>query len=125
MSISGKETVAVLGASEKRDRYSNRAMHMLSAKGHHVIAVNPAKPELDGFKAVPNLAAINQAVDTVTVYMRPELNDAQTEGLLALNPRRVIFNPGTENPVLADKLEAAGIETENACTLVLLSTNQF
>lgn len=119
------ETVAVLGASDKPDRYSNRAMHMLKAKGHNVIAINPAKAELDGFPAVANIAALHQPVDTVTVYVRPESSTAQAGDLIALKPARVIFNPGTENPELADKLEAAGIATENACTLVLLGTNQF
>jgi hypothetical protein len=90
-----------------------------------VIAINPAKSELDGFPAVPNIAAIQQPVDTVTVYVRAELSDAQADNLLALKPKRVIFNPGTENELLAGRLEAAGIATENACTLVLLSTNQF
>ena len=120
-----QETVAVLGASDKADRYSNKAMHMLRGKGHNVIAINPAKSELDGFPAVPNIAAIRQPVDTVTVYVRAELSDAQADDLLALKPKRVIFNPGTENESLVDQLEAAGIATENACTLVLLSTNQF
>lgn len=125
MSSSTKEIVAVLGASAKRDRYSNRAMHMLASKGHEVIAINPAHAELDGFNAVPNLAAIQQPVDTVTVYVRSELSDAQADNFLALKPKRVIFNPGAENPALAKKLEQAGIATENACTLVLLSTEQF
>lgn len=125
MSAMPKETVAVLGASDKPDRYSNKAMHMLNGKGHQVIAINPAKTELDGFPAVANLAALQQPVDTVTVYVRPELSDAQADDLLALKPKRVIFNPGTENEALAERLEAAGIATENACTLVLLSTNQF
>jgi predicted CoA-binding protein len=119
------ETVAVLGASAKAHRYSNKAMHMLRAKGHKVIGINPAKTELDGFVAVPNIAALQQPIDTVTVYVRAALSDAQASDLIALKPKRVIFNPGAENEPLVDQLEAAGIATENACTLVLLSTNQF
>jgi predicted CoA-binding protein len=124
------ETVAVLGASAKAHRYSNKAMHMLRAKGHKVIGINPAKTELDGFVAVPTIAALSgaalqQPIDTVTVYVRAALSDAQAGDLIALKPKRVIFNPGAENEPLVDQLEAAGIATENACTLVLLSTNQF
>lgn len=119
------ETVAVLGASPKPERYSNQAIRMLRQYGHAVIPVNPAQREIAGLPVAPSLGAITQVVDTVTVYVSPSHQDGLAAQLLALKPRRVIFNPGAENPTLAAQLRAAGIATEDACTLVLLRTQQF
>ncbi|MEL0028230.1 MAG: CoA-binding protein [Perlucidibaca sp.] len=119
------ETVAVLGASPKPERYSNRAIHMLREYGHRVIPVNPIQREIAGLPAVPSLADISEPVDTVTIYVSPPHLEPLLEGLLALRPGRVIFNPGAEHPRAAARLEAAGIRTEEACTLVLLRSRQF
>ncbi len=119
------ETVAILGASANPARYSNRAQHMLIEHGHSVIPVNPQLDSVDGVPCVPDLQSIGTAVDTVTVYLRPDRQHAYTDQLLRLAPRRVIFNPGSENPALRATLEAAGIDVQWACTLVLLRTGQF
>lgn len=119
------ETVAVLGASPKPERYSNRAIHMLREYGHTVIPVNPIQREIAGLPVAASLQAITQAVDTVTVYVSPAHLEPLLEGLLALKPKRVIFNPGAEHPRIAAQLENAGIATEEACTLVLLRSRQF
>lgn len=119
------ETVAVLGASPKPERYSNQAVRLLRQYGHEVIPVNPAQREIAGLPVAAALAAITQPVDTVTVYVSPGHLEPLVDGLLALKPRRVIFNPGAEHPSVAARLEKAGIATEEACTLVLLRTGQF
>lgn len=119
------QTVAVLGASPKPQRYSHRAIHMLREYGHTVIPVNPIQREIAGLPVVPSLRAIDQTVDTVTVYVSPEHLEPLVDGLLMLRPRRVIFNPGAEHPRIAAQLRAAGIATEDACTLVLLRSHQF
>lgn len=119
------ETVAVLGASPKAERYSNKAIRMLQEYGHTVIPVNPAQKEIEGLSVVANVDALPRNVDTVTMYVSPAHSDPLLPGLLALKPRRVIFNPGAENPKLERELEKAGIAVEEACTLVLLRTKQF
>lgn len=119
------ETVAVLGASPKPERYSNRAILMLREYGHRVIPVNPIQREIAGLPVAASLADIREPVDTVTVYVSPAHLDPLVDGLLALKPRRVIFNPGAEHPRIAARLQAAGIATEEACTLVLLRSRQF
>ena len=119
------ETVAVLGASHKPERYSNQAIHLLRQYGHTVIPVNPIQREIAGLPVAVSLAAITQAVDTVTVYVSPVHLDPLVDSLIKLKPKRVIFNPGAEHPSVAAKLEKAGIATEEACTLVLLHTRQF
>ena len=119
------ETVAVLGASPKPERYSNQAINLLRQYGHRVIPVNPIQREIVGLPVAESLAAITENVDTVTVYVSPGHLEPLVEGLLALKPKRVIFNPGAEHPAVAARLEKAGIATEEACTLVLLRTGQF
>lgn len=118
------ETVAVLGASPKPERYSNQAIRLLRTHGHRVIPVNPAQSEIEGLPVVAKVEDLKD-VDTVTMYVSPAHSDGLLPGLLALKPRRVIFNPGAENPGLEKALGEAGIEVEEACTLVLLRTGQF
>lgn len=118
-------TTAILGASDKPDRYSHRAFTMLHEHGNKVIPVHPALTEIEGVAVVSSLSEIAEPVDTLTLYLRPELAEPLAEQMINLAPRRVIFNPGTESESLAEALKTAGIETENACTLVLLQTGQF
>ena len=117
--------VAVLGASPKEDRYSFRAVKMLKEHGHQPIPVHPAGHAVDGIPALKSLDEITEPLDTLTIYVNPTISSGELDRILALKPRRVIFNPGAENEELAAKLEAAGIEVVRACTLVLLQTDQF
>jgi len=117
--------VAVLGASPKEERYSFKAVRMLKEHGHNPIPVHPAGHVVDGIKAVKGLGEITQPVDTLTVYVNPKISSAEYDNILKLKPRRVIFNPGAENPELRDKLKADGFEVVEACTLVMLRTKQF
>lgn len=114
-------TVAVLGASPKPERYANQAVRRLVQAGHQVIPVNPGQQQIEGLTVVPSLAAIQSAVDTVTVYVSSERVPDHLAALLALKPRRVIFNPGTENPAAMEVLAAAGVEVVEGCTLVMLT----
>ncbi len=120
-----KETVAVLGASVKAERYSNKAIKLLQSKGHRVIPIHPAIPEIEGETAVPRLSAVTEAVDTLTLYVGPDRSTQLLDEIVDLKPGRVILNPGTESDLLEARLEEAGIPFERACTLVLLRTGQF
>jgi len=119
------ENVAVIGASPKPDRYSYKAMRMLEECGHTPIPVAPALKEVLGYKAYSRLALVPDQVRTVTMYVGPARQDQIVEDILKVQPRRVIFNPGTENPAVYDRLREAGIQVQEACTLVLLRTGQF
>ncbi|MBQ0758309.1 MAG: CoA-binding protein [Zhongshania sp.] len=119
------ETVLVLGASPKPERYSFKAVQLLSEYGHKVLPVNPYHAEVSGVNCVAAIAAVSEKVDTVTVYVRAELLKNDLDQLIRLAPRRVIFNPGTESDEMAEHLEQAGIAVEEACTLVLLRTGQY
>lgn len=119
------ETVAVIGASPNQDRYANKAIRLLVDHGHTVIPVAPRYETIEGRKVYPSLAQISGKIDTVTLYVGPARQDGIIQEIIQTAPRRVIFNPDTENPTAYDKLKAAGIEVIEACTLVLLKTNQY
>jgi hypothetical protein len=118
-------TVAVLGASTKEERYSNKAVKMLLEHKHCPIPVHPSGIEVHGLKTKKSLGEISESVDTLTMYIGPKLSSGAYDSIIALKPRRVIFNPGSENDELAAKLETAGIEVVIACTLVMLTTGLY
>ena len=121
----GARAVVIVGASDKPERYAHKALVMLREQGFPVLPVHPRLVEIEGISVVRDVSQVTGAVDTVTLYVNPAIGEALTEALVALNPRRVIFNPGSESPELAAVLDAAGIAHEDACTLVLLNTGQF
>lgn len=114
----------VVGASSNPERYSNKAMQMLSEHGHEVVAYGLRKENVGQIEIQTDWASF-QGVDTVSIYMNPSRQKDIYDHVLNLNPRRVIFNPGTENPEFYKMLEANGVIFEEACTLVLLSTGQY
>lgn len=119
------ENVVVIGASNNEERYSYKAMKMLAEYGHNPIPVAPAKERILDREVYPRVSDVPGTVNTVTMYVGPARQEGLFEQIIALKPTRVIFNPGTENPAEYDRLKAAGIETIEACTLVMLRTNQF
>lgn len=117
--------VAVLGASDNPERTAYQALQRLLDNGHEVIPVSPKGGEILGLPVQASLAQIAAPVDTVTLYVGPDRQPALLPDIVALKPRRVIFNPGTENAALYPQLQQAGIAVQEACTLVLLATHQF
>jgi len=117
--------VSVLGASQKRERYSYKAIKLLLETGHTVFPVHPLVAKIDDIPVFKGLREISAPIHTITVYLGPERSSFLADDILAISPQRVISNPGAENPELACRLQAAGIEVLDACTLVLLKTNQF
>lgn len=117
--------VAVLGASANPGRYSHRAVERLRAQGHEVFGVNPSRPELGPVPVVASVRELPPDVHTLTVYVAPERSAELAEELIRAGFRRVIFNPGSENPVVSARLAASGVEVVEACTLVLLVTGKF
>jgi uncharacterized protein len=114
----------VLGASSNPNRYSNIAIGRLIAAGHEVIAIGSKPGEVHGITIETSELPYND-VHTVSLYLNPVLQRQYYKYLLALRPKRIIFNPGTENAELSRMATSAGIHCENACTLVLLSTDQY
>jgi len=114
----------VLGASLKDERYSNMAVHRLVEHGHSVVAVGAREGTVNSVE-IETKPVPFEDIDTVTLYLNPDRQKMYYDYIISLKPRRVIFNPGTENPELYKLLDENNIEREVACTLVLLSTNQY
>ncbi len=118
-----KKTV-VLGASPNPSRYSYLAVNRLSAHGHTVIPIGKKKGEINN-QLIINEPAIAEDVDTVTLYLNAQNQKQYYDYILSLHPKRIIFNPGAENEELSQLAVKNNIQPMQACTLVLLSTNQY
>lgn len=114
----------ILGATPNPSRYANLAANKLTKFGHEIINVGIKKGEVAGVEILNGLPEVED-VDTVTLYIGPRHQPPYYDWLIALKPRRIIFNPGTENPELAMLARKAGIETEVGCTLVMLSSGHY
>ena len=114
----------VLGATDNPARYAYKAVHSLRNHGHEVVPVGIRKGQVAGLDIHTDRPQAAD-VDTVTLYVGPQNQPGWYDYILGLKPRRIIFNPGTENPGLEQQARAAGIQTEEACTLVLLSIGQY
>jgi predicted CoA-binding protein len=123
MEYNMKKTL-VLGATTNPERTAYVAVHRLVNMGHEVIPVGVKTGEIAGITIANGQPKI-EAVDTVSLYVNPEIQKSYYDYLLALQPNRIIFNPGTENLELATLASQQGIAVENACTLVLLATNTY
>jgi len=114
----------VLGASDNPSRYSFLAIHKLRQYGHPVVAIGRKNTRVADISVTKEKESFDE-IDTVTLYLNPRNQREYYDYILSLQPRRIIFNPGTENDELIEKAREKGILTTEACTLVMLSTNQY
>ncbi|SFW46319.1 CoA-binding protein [Chitinophaga sancti] len=122
--MSDKKKTVVLGASPNPDRYSFLAVNKLTAHGHPVVAIGKKAAQIGNIPISTDHPS-QEDVDTVTLYMNPGNQKEYYDYIMNLHPKRIIFNPGTENDELAKMAGEKGIDTLEACTLVLLSTGQY
>lgn len=114
----------ILGASPNPARYAYLAANMLKSKGHEIVNVGIKKGEVAGVE-IEEPGRVHPDIDTITLYIGPHLQSQYYDYILQTKPKRVVFNPGTENAELESLLEANAIAPVEACTLVLLSTGQY
>jgi predicted CoA-binding protein len=114
----------VLGASENPARYSNMAIKSLSNHGQPVVAIGNKHGNVGDIEIIKDTPKIDD-IHTITLYLNPSNQKPYYDYILTLNPKRVIFNPGTENDELILALRKQGIQAIEACTLVMLNTGQF
>jgi predicted CoA-binding protein len=124
---SGKSKVTlVIGASENPARYSNMAIQLLKSEGFSVEALGKRTGEISGTPIQTKSICENfSQIDTITLYINPKIQTEYYDFIIELNPKRVLFNPGTENKDLQVKLTENKIEWEEACTLILLRSKQY
>jgi uncharacterized protein len=118
-----KKTV-ILGATPNPERYAYLATQRLMKYGHEVLPVGNKKGDIEGIR-IENDTPPYEGVDTVTLYLNPDNQKPYYDYILSLKPKRIIFNPGTENWELVKLAKEQGIETEIACTLVMLSVGAY
>lgn len=118
-----KKTV-VLGASANPARYSHMAVKRLLSHNHPVVAIGKRTGSVGPVPIETEHLPVD-GVDTVTLYLNPQNQREYYDYILNLRPRRIIFNPGTENSELEGRAEAAGIETVEGCTLVMLGVGTY
>ncbi len=114
----------IIGASSNHHRYSYKAAERLLAFGHEIELLGLKPLEVFG-KTVDTEPKLFSNIDTVTLYVGPKNQPEYYDYVLAIKPKRVIFNPGTENSEFESLLTKNGILAEEACTLVLLGTGQY
>jgi predicted CoA-binding protein len=119
-----KNKILVLGASPDSHRYSHICTKSLLERGYDVIPLGKRNGRINGLDIELNRDVVMD-VDTVTIYLSSANQADMEDYIIGLEPRRIIFNPGAENPSLWRKAENAGIETVDACTLVMLSAGTF
>lgn len=120
----GKLTL-VIGATENEARYANMAIKRLRKYNHPVVAIGLRQGKVEDVSFSPELLPFED-VDTVTLYVGPKNQTMYFEYITkVIQPKRVIFNPGTENPALEEELRIANIDYEHACTLVLLGAGLY
>ncbi|WP_064968081.1 CoA-binding protein [Tenacibaculum ovolyticum] len=119
-----KKNTLVVGASLNPTRYSNIAIKRLIGRDVKTSAIGLRKGKVLGVIIETEKINFND-IDTVTLYLNAERQKEYYDYIISLNPHRVIFNPGTENTMFYELLKENGIKSEIACTLVLLSTNQY
>lgn len=121
--MQNKKTL-VIGASENQSRYSYLAIKKLQAHGHDVVAIGKKEGKVGGTTIITDRPALTN-IDTITLYINPTHQLPYYDYILSLHPKRIIFNPGTENNELVSLAEKNNIKAQEACTLVMLSTGQY
>jgi predicted CoA-binding protein len=121
--MADKKTL-ILGATPNTGRYANLAANRLVRSGHTIVNVGIKEGEVAGVP-IEKPETIHDDIDTITLYVGPANQQGLYKYILDTNPKRIIFNPGTENSELRRMANDKGIETEYACTLVMLSTGQY
>jgi uncharacterized protein len=122
--MSQNKKTLVIGASEDPGRYAYRAVLRLKQAGHTVIALGKHTGKIDDLSILTGTPQLNN-IHTVTLYIRPGIQQTLYNYIIELKPDRIIFNPGTENPEFEKLAQSHGIETLEACTLVLLSIGSY
>lgn len=119
-----KGRTLIIGATTNPSRYAYTAAHRLTQQGHKIVQIGLREGEVAGVP-ISKEKEIFEDIDTVTLYVGPRNQPEYYDYVVSLHPRRVIFNPGTENGEFENRLAKEGIEPIEACTLVMLATGEY
>ena len=119
-----RKKTLVLGASTNPSRYAYRAILLLQELGYPVVAIGKEKTTIGNIEVNDQPIPFSD-IHTVTIYLNPKKQSIYYDYILSLKPKRIIFNPGTENPELRQKAQKAGIEVVEYCTIIMLNNRLF
>lgn len=123
-----KKKIAILGASPNKEKYSNKAIHMAQTQGLDPVLVNPKYTEIDGLPVIPSLKEVGK-IDYLSIYLSYSILESIIEDIIHLantqNSLNIILNPGSDTPMALILFNRHQLPFIQACTLVLLSTNQI
>ncbi|MFH1722278.1 MAG: CoA-binding protein [Candidatus Altiarchaeota archaeon] len=117
------ESIAIVGASKDRKRFSNKAVRAYVSKGYRVFPVNPKEKEVEGIPCHPSVLDVPEHIDSVSFYVNPAIGLGIADDVIQRKIRRVYLNPGSESAELAKKLKEAGIETLLTCSILAIGIN--
>jgi predicted CoA-binding protein len=113
-----KKTVAVIGASNDRRKYGNKALRAFVARGYTVYPINPHEREIEGHRAFPSVLDVPESIDMATVYVRPEVGVRVMEELATKKVPEVWLNPGADGPQVVTRADELGLRTIQACSII-------
>ena len=117
--------VALVGASDKEDRFAYKAFKELTAAGHRVFLIHPKLVSVEGASVYKDLSELPERPESITLYVSAAASTPLAQVIINTGAKRVIFNPGTENPPLEAELKAAGLSVIHDCTLMMLDGGRF
>ncbi len=117
------QSIAVIGASTNREKYSNRAVRAYRAEGYTVYPINPNTDEIEGLKAYASVLDVPEQIDLATLYLPPKWGLAVADHIIAKGIPEVLVNPGAESPELIEKLKDAGVNAIQGCSIIALGRN--
>ncbi len=115
----------IIGASPKPHRFAFKALQALKSHNQNVLLFAKRGGNIDDLHVYPALSQIGEDIDTVTLYVNPSILETLLDDIIALKPRRIIFNPGTESDGIIHRLDSLGIECIIDCTLIMLREDRY
>ena len=117
------KSIAVIGASSNRDKFGNKCIRAFLSKGFIVYPINPKENEIEGLKNYRTISEIEDEINIVSIYLRPEITLNIVDEIIAKKPSLVYLNPGTESEEIKNRFEKEGIEVKEKCSIVAIGIN--
>ena len=119
------KVVAVIGASNDRSKFGNRAVRAYQREGHTVIPINPHETEIEGLKAYASVLDVPGTIDMATLYVQPEVGEHVMDEIARKQIAEVWLNPGADSDELIEHARALGIKPIVACSIVGIGQNPY
>ena len=117
------KSIAVIGASNNKEKFGNKCVRAYKSKDYIVFPVNPKEQEIEGLKCFKNITEIPEPIDIVSLYLKPEITKNIINDIISVKPKLIYFNPGTEDEEIINTLKETDIEVKKECSIVAIEIN--